>query len=86
MLLGTGAPGSASVRFVDVASAQQPCTTSDLFWGDYDDMVWLGGNPVGLVGPSLERFYTTFTRNGFGACPSGREWTVPQDVYGATLL
>jgi hypothetical protein len=72
-----------------VAPQQNPCGKFDpdedgVYWGDYDDMVWLGGSYTGLHGESWQGFYTTFTRNGPGASMDSLLNT-PMDVYGATL-
>jgi hypothetical protein len=87
-LLGTGV-GTANSGLVvyTLTGAQSPCGKLDsggIYWGDYDDMVWLGGTYTGLQGESWQRFYTTFTRNG-PACTADAIWTGPMDVYGATL-
>jgi hypothetical protein len=84
-LFGTGVGTDSQVRLYTVAPAMRPCgqiqPAGDIYWGDYDDLVFLGGPSA----PShLQRFYTTFTRNGPN-CTEDANFTVPMDVYGATL-
>jgi hypothetical protein len=84
-LFGTGSSTDAAVRIYSVAAAQNPCTTAAKYWGDYDDIAWVGGAPNQTATLGWQRFFTTFTRNG-PSCVANGEWAVPMDVYGATLL